>query len=459
MEQGNDGMSIVQSIKNFSIKMRDIGIPEDMPPEEAKHVKLLNSIYILSALLTGPGGVISSIQKGWIAYLIVHSSMILSQMLGVYLNHLGRFTLSRVWYAISNITIMVLVTALNDKELISYYIFFIFPLAFVLVFPKKETKLMYAMLGLDCVAFILASFINASWEPVYEWTPKEIVDMNNLVLLYIALIIFLISLLSRMYINQAEERTRQVNLELDKSNRELKKIDEMKDSFLSMVSHDLRTPMTSIQGYASLLKEKSDLGKERRIKYLGVIVKESVRLTRLIDDLLDLQRFEAGRMNLNMEDFDLIDALEESAGAFQGAVFTKNITLKKDLPGGQIIINADRDRMLQVLANLLSNAIKFTPEQGTITLSAERVSVNEKPGVKVSVADTGPGIPEDQQTTLFEKFRQVKDGTISKEKGSGLGLALVREIIEHHQGKVGVESRSGDGSIFYFTLQMVPMKN
>jgi signal transduction histidine kinase len=220
-----------------------------------------------------------------------------------------------------------------------------------------------------------------------------------------------------------------------------------------MVSHDLRTPMTSIKGYAALMLEKlKQLDEDRQARYLGIIVKESDRLTRLINDLLDLQRLEAGRMQFNFEPVDLVKLVRDACDSFSGAALAKQQTLRSRLPEREIMVMADADRLSQVAANLLSNATKFTPEQGEITLAMETLNWDGREAVKVSVTDSGPGIPKEMQGKLFSKFQQIDNVPKEKQKGSGLGLALVREIVEHHHGKVGLESETGQGARFYFLL-------
>lgn len=244
-------------------------------------------------------------------------------------------------------------------------------------------------------------------------------------------------------------------VELESSYRELKKLDEMKDNFLSMVSHDLRTPMTSIKGYAAILREKrQQLASERQDRYLDIIIRESDRLTRLINDLLDIQRFEAGRMTLELKKLDLREIVEESVASFQGAALAKGVSLEKDALPGEMFVAGDRDRLSQVMANLLSNAIKFTPAKGSVKVSAGIHIEGEKRTVRVAVADTGPGIPREHQDKLFNKFQQVDQLVRSADQGSGLGLALVREIVEHLGGSVGLESEPGAGSRFYFILPL-----
>jgi len=254
---------------------------------------------------------------------------------------------------------------------------------------------------------------------------------------------------------KVEELKRMV--ELETSYRELQKLDDMKDHFLSMVSHDLRTPMTSIRGYAALMNSKAGKMTEDRQKHFSsIIVTEADRLTRLINDLLDLQRFEAGKMHLEIRPEDLVPVIRNAAQSFRGAAMQKGIELAEALPDEPVTVDCDADRMAQVISNLLSNAIKFTPEGGRVEARMERCELSGAAAVRVAVKDNGPGIPKDQQGRLFSKFQQVEGGelVVTKEKGSGLGLALCKDIVGHHGGEVGMESEPGQGSTFYFILKL-----
>jgi len=242
-------------------------------------------------------------------------------------------------------------------------------------------------------------------------------------------------------------------VELEASYRQLKQLDKMKDNFLSMVSHDLRTPMTSIKGYAAILIEKMGrMEEERQKRYLGIICRESDRLTRLINNLLDLQRFEVGKMEFDFQEVDLVNLVQESVASFQGAAYTKYIGLESALPQEEVKVRADRDRLSQVMANLLSNAIKFTHQGGRVTVGLDKVMDDGRLLVRVAVTDTGKGIAQEMQSKVFNRFEQADRVMREHGEGSGLGLALVREIIEAHGGKVGVESAPGKGSTFYFFL-------
>jgi len=242
-------------------------------------------------------------------------------------------------------------------------------------------------------------------------------------------------------------------VELETSYRELKRVDEMKDNFLSMVSHDLRAPMTSIQGYAEILRERlgpTETGEQQLC--LDTIIKESERMTRLINNLLEIQRFEAGMADLDLQDLDLAQVVQEAVTAFQGAAYSKQIRLESEpcSPGWRV--RGDSDRLAQVMANLLSNAIKFTPSGGQVRVAVKPAAENGKSMVRVTISDNGPGIRPEVQGKLFDKFQQGDRLARVKERGSGLGLALVRQIIEHHGGRVGLESEPGQGSQFYFLL-------
>ncbi|HUT52209.1 MAG TPA: HAMP domain-containing sensor histidine kinase [bacterium] len=263
-------------------------------------------------------------------------------------------------------------------------------------------------------------------------------------------IIYIVGLL-----NYRTKQTLRLNEELTASNRKLRELDVMKDNFLSLVSHDLRTPMTSIEGYASIMLERLGRFSEQDQKLsLEIIVKESQRLARLINDLLDLQRFAAGKMELDFQDLDLSRLARESADLFRGAAYSKKISLETALPDTAVWVSGNADRLSQVMANLLSNAVKFTPANGRVILSIAMLAGEERPRVKVSVSDTGPGTAPELRRGIFDKFQQVDKFTRPREHGAGVGLALAREIIEAHGGRIGLADGRGQGSEFYFILDV-----
>ncbi len=246
-------------------------------------------------------------------------------------------------------------------------------------------------------------------------------------------------------------------VELERSYKELQRMDAMKDNLLHMVSHDLRTPMTGITGYAHLLLERiDDLEKEKQKRYLTVITDECGRLNRLISDLLDLQRFEAKKMELDFIEIDIVETVKASLEVFLSVTGDRDLSFHLVAPAGKIFVMGHNDRLKQVVTNLLSNAIKFTGPGGEITVAVEKLPGQggaEK--VRVSVKDTGSGIPIDFQAGLFDKFRQAGASVRETRQGSGLGLALVKEIIEYHGGRVDFNTEPGKGSEFFFLLDVI----
>jgi PAS domain S-box-containing protein len=241
-----------------------------------------------------------------------------------------------------------------------------------------------------------------------------------------------------------------------------KEIDKMKTDFISTVSHELRTPLTSVLGFASIIKEKletdvfpiistEDRKLQKTIKRvadnLNIIVSEAERLTSLINDVLDIAKMEAGKVEWQMQPIDPSELLDWAANSTAGLFETNGLQLVSEIEPGLPQIVGDRNRLLQVLINLISNAVKFT-ESGCVTCRVKQ----EDEGVCISIIDTGIGIAPEDQPKVFEKFRQVGDTLTDKPKGTGLGLPICKQIIDHHGGRIWVESERGKGSVFSFII-------
>jgi len=249
--------------------------------------------------------------------------------------------------------------------------------------------------------------------------------------------------------------------ELENAYQKLKELDQLKDSFLSTVSHELRTPLTSIKSFSEILLSY-DEDKETQKEFLTIINEESNRLTRLINDFLDLSKIEAGRMQWETVELSLDEVIQTALNATQSLTIETNLKVGADIGADLPTILCDKDRLVQVVTNLLSNAIKFTPDGGAIQVKAQLQNGN-KPGrdsdmVMVSVSDSGIGIAQKDQRSVFEKFKQVGDTLSNKPKGTGLGLPICKEIIEHYGGRIWVESEPGKGSTFLFTLPITQKK-
>ncbi len=231
----------------------------------------------------------------------------------------------------------------------------------------------------------------------------------------------------------------------------LKRVDKMKSDFLSSMSHELRTPLTSIKEGINLLRDGvGGVIPEKQKRLLAILSEESKRLIDLVNSLLDLSKMEAGMMTYSFETASLSPLIQKAATEMTPLVEAKKITLKTTIDEGLPVVKIDREKILQVLRNLIGNAVKFTPDGGHVTVAARLINR----GVEVSVSDTGPGIPAENLTTIFEKFHQ---GHLKKSvyiKGTGLGLAIVKHVIVAHGGRVWAESKPGHGSSFIFVLSV-----
>ncbi len=239
------------------------------------------------------------------------------------------------------------------------------------------------------------------------------------------------------------------NEELKGVNKKLQELDELKDNFLSIVSHELLTPLTTIQGYITFLKEdKAKSLIEEHVEELGIIEDEADHLKNLIEELMDLSKIEAGKFEVKPVPADMRDVVKKVKMIFEPSLKTNRIILEDRLPASIPLVLADANRITQVFSNLLNNAIKFTPSGGRVRLSA--LVADEK--ITFCVEDTGIGIPKDKINRIFDKFYQVDSTTRRRFGGSGLGLAITKSIIELHKGRIWVESAEGAGSSFCFEL-------
>lgn len=242
----------------------------------------------------------------------------------------------------------------------------------------------------------------------------------------------------------------EINKKLKATNKQLKELDELKDNFLSMVSHELWSPLTTIDGYITLMKdEKIGALTDQQKEILEIAEDQVDHLNHLIGELVDISKIEAGKFEVRLGRLDIKPVASKVIGSLRRTAEEKNIALKNGWPARIPPVLADKSRMTQVLTNLLGNAVKFTPEGGTVSISA----VEKKNTVEFSVVDSGIGIAKDKIDKIFDKFYQADSTTMRQYGGCGLGLAIAKRIIDLHRGRIWVESEVGKGSKFFFELE------
>ena len=232
--------------------------------------------------------------------------------------------------------------------------------------------------------------------------------------------------------------------ELEDQNRQLRESERLRSELISVISHEVRTPLACVLGYTSLLQTRP-VDETTRQEYLSIIADEARRLEGLVGDLVDVRRIEQGRLELDPQPFELGALVEEQVRIFKGR--SERHTIQLDGAGGPLVVRADRNRLAQVIANLLANAVKYSPDGGVVEVEA----AVRNGDVRVSVRDHGIGIPEADRPRIFTKFFRGSKG-LGGIGGMGLGLAVSREIVEAHGGRMGFESKVDRGSVFWFEL-------
>jgi Na+/proline symporter/nitrogen-specific signal transduction histidine kinase len=255
-----------------------------------------------------------------------------------------------------------------------------------------------------------------------------------------------------VYSHRLEQKSRELEAataELRQANERLKELDRMKDDFVSMVTHELRTPLTSIRAFSEILRQEPNVELSQRKKFLDIITKETERLTRLINQVLDLSKIESGRAEWHESQVDLKEVISDSVTGMGQVFEEKDIRVEVQLPESVPPVPGDVDRIIQVLLNLLSNAVKFCePGRGHIEIAL----TEREDELRVDVRDNGPGVSPQDEAVIFDKFRQAGDTLTNKPQGTGLGLPISRQIVEHHGGRLWVERAPGGGACFSFTL-------
>jgi signal transduction histidine kinase len=251
---------------------------------------------------------------------------------------------------------------------------------------------------------------------------------------------------------QQLNEVRLLRARLEAANQELVRLNDEKSAFLRMAAHDLRAPLTVIRGYVELIMEDTEAASdEEALEYLDVVLRRTTQMSGLIDNLLDVEKIESGAVTLERKPVDLGDLVEEIGQGFRLVAQQRGMALAWQVPADLPHPLADRARLVQVLNNLVSNAMKFTPTDGQIRIDL----LAREEELIVEVSDTGPGISEEDQKRLFQRFFRTDTVRQQRIPGTGLGLSIVKAIIEQHGGRVYCRSQLGEGSTFGFTLPSV----
>jgi signal transduction histidine kinase len=241
---------------------------------------------------------------------------------------------------------------------------------------------------------------------------------------------------------------------------QMKRTDEFKNEFVANISHEFRTPLICIQ--KSIMAVRDELKgaplTDHQINYFEIALRNAKRLEKMVNDILDISKIQSGKMTLRYEIFFVQHLVRDVKNMFAVWGRDKQIEISENVSGDTLPVEADQERLTQVLINLVSNALKFTPRGGKITLEAkiiEKSDVQQKEdegALQIGVRDTGPGIPPDDLKKLFQKFSHASTTATEGEKGSGLGLTIAKEIVQLHGGRIWVESEVGKGTYFGFTV-------
>lgn len=259
-----------------------------------------------------------------------------------------------------------------------------------------------------------------------------------------------------LYSRELEMATR----DLKAANEQLKELDRLKNEFIATVTHELRTPLTSIRALAEIVHKTPDLDPDKHQQFVNIIIKESERLSRLINNVLDFQKIESGKIEWQKIRFDFKTVIEDAVASIDQLIEKKNMALRLNLSGKNSIVSGDKDRLMQVMVNLISNAVKFCDfDNGEIQIgmqvATEKNGNLEKRYLKVFIADNGVGIAKDDHEIIFQEFRQVSSERKGRPAGTGIGLTITKHIIDAHNGRIWVDSELGKGATFFFTLPLV----
>jgi signal transduction histidine kinase/ActR/RegA family two-component response regulator len=351
-------------------------------------------------------------------------------------------------YVISKYTIIILgIILLNVQWFINYgstgpilYLFIVVESFIIVFFSKIEKHVFTIIVFTNVTVLFYIEYRFPSSIGKYSSDSARLIDLFTGMLIYLGLSILLLNVALKFYISQREKA---------------QLTDKLKSAFLANMSHEIRTPMNGILGFAELLKQPNLTGEEQK-EFIDIIEKSGVRMLNIINDIIDISKIESGLMNVDIKESNVNEQVEYIYNFFKPEADKKGITLSfsNALPSDESLIKTDPEKFYAILLNLVKNAIKYT-EKGSIEFGYCKKTERQLPVLEFFVKDTGIGIPEDRQEAIFERFVQADITDKNAYQGAGLGLSISKAYIEMLGGRISVESKTGRGTIFYFTLPYI----
>ena len=427
-----------------------IGIPPGMVPEEAKYIGMVNAGAFFFFIFNFPF-VYYSYTEGWpfiVGEMLAYGGLLLMTF---WFNHLGWHTFAFFWFGTVLNWHLIILSVLLGRGVIVHYLIFFSAAGAIMLARRKSTRLMVAA-TLACLGcYLIALGLSRVFDPMYHLDPAATHRLNVIIEITIAILIIANTLIGRLGANIAEDLLKKEKEKSEYLLKKIQRIDAQKTLFYQNISHEFRTPLTLIIGpLERLLKKQSKAIEQHTRKQLKTMLWNARRLLRLINQLLDLSKLDAGKMVLKTAPGNLSRVVTNVVDSFDAYSKKTGVEMGVDAGTADLQFRFDDVLIEKVLFNLISNAVNFTPKGGWV-----QIRLWESPNhgtVKLSVSDTGIGIPEKELPFIFDRFQQVDGSTTREREGTGIGLSLVKEIVELHGGSITVSSQMDIGSEFVVTL-------
>ena len=432
----------------------DIGVPGGMTPEEAKYIQMSNLGTLFMIAVNVPYMMLC-IANRWTFIFIELCALNVLLSLTPLLNRFRHHTLALFYFGSLLNAHLVFVTVAMGKESMLYLLIFFTAGGAITLFRRNETKLMLIALAGIVGTYHVALVLSDHFEPLYKTSGPSATMLKIFVEYSLFALVVINSLIGRYGAIAAEDRLRQEQKRSERLLLRVQEQDQQKTQFFQNISHELRTPLTLILGplESSLSGADGPLGESLR-KKMDLMANNARRLLRLINQLLDLSKIDVGKLQLHAKRGNFSKFVDYLVDSFAPYAERNGITLKARIYRDDLQLSFDQEIIEKIISNLLSNACKFTPEGGEVLLSVSES--DDRRSTIVSVKDTGPGIPPEELTHIFDRFHQVHGSTTREQEGTGIGLSLVKELVKIHGGTLDVTSAPKEGTEFVLSFPGAP---